>query len=92
MVTRVSFIAHGGTVQGVGFRYFAQKRANEYGLTGWCRNTTNNKVEGAVQGEDEAVGKFLKDVEEGPRHAKVVQLSREEQDCEEGESGFDIRH
>jgi len=25
-------------------RYFTQKRAAEYGLTGWVRNTDNNKV------------------------------------------------
>jgi acylphosphatase len=25
-------------------RYFTQKRAVEYSLTGWCRNTPNNKV------------------------------------------------
>lgn len=24
--------------------YFAQKKANEYGVTGWCRNTPDNKV------------------------------------------------
>ncbi|KAK1449824.1 acylphosphatase [Colletotrichum melonis] len=49
MVKRIYFLAHGGQVQGVGFRdavdrYFTQKRATEYGLTGWCRNTDNNKV------------------------------------------------
>ncbi|KAH8175754.1 acylphosphatase domain-containing protein [Sarocladium implicatum] len=89
---RVSFVAHGGQVQGVGFRYFAQKKANEYGVTGWCRNTPDNKVEGEAQGPDEAVSKFLKAVDQGPSQAKVVQLSTEGRDVVEGESKFDIRH
>ncbi|KAH6998133.1 hypothetical protein BKA56DRAFT_566905 [Ilyonectria sp. MPI-CAGE-AT-0026] len=44
MAKRVYFVAHGGIVQGVGFRYFTRRRAQEYGVTGWCRNTPDNKV------------------------------------------------
>jgi len=46
---RVYFLVHGGTVQGVGFRYFTQKRAREYSLTGWVRNMPNNKVTDNLQ-------------------------------------------
>ncbi|KAK1757638.1 Acylphosphatase [Echria macrotheca] len=91
MSKRFYFLAHGGVVQGVGFRYFTQKRAAEYGLTGWCRNTDDNKVEGEVQGPPETVRKFLKEVDDGPRHAKVVRLDKEERDIVEGEEGFGIR-
>lgn len=27
-----------------GSRYFTRKKAQAYGLTGWCRNTDDNKV------------------------------------------------
>jgi hypothetical protein len=34
----------------------------------------------------------LKDVDNGPRHAKVVRLDKEERDLLEGEAGFEVRH
>jgi acylphosphatase len=92
MSQRVYFLAHGGTVQGVGFRDFTNKRATQYGLTGWVRNTPNNKVEGEAQGDPETLKKFLKDVDNGPRYAKVVRLDREERDLVEGEAGFEVRY
>ncbi|KAH7162980.1 acylphosphatase [Dactylonectria estremocensis] len=91
MAKRVYFLAHGGTVQGVGFRYFTRKRALEYGITGWCRNTPNNKVEGEAQGDDDVMIKFLKDVDNGPRHATVVRLDKEDRDVVEGEDSFEVR-
>ncbi|KAE8556251.1 hypothetical protein EYB25_000952 [Talaromyces marneffei] len=42
-LTRVRFKVH-GTVQGVSFRAFTQKRATEYGVTGWVRNTPDGRV------------------------------------------------
>ncbi|KAB5530474.1 acylphosphatase [Coniochaeta sp. 2T2.1] len=81
---RVYFLAHGGMVQGVGFRYFTQKRAAEYKLTGW--------VEGEAQGDHEAILSFLKDVDQGPRHSHVVRLDQEDREVVEGETEFRVRH
>ncbi|ROW11582.1 hypothetical protein VMCG_01314 [Cytospora schulzeri] len=92
MTRRVYFLAHGGMVQGVGFRFFVRKQATEYGLTGWVRNTPNNKVEGEAQGEDSIIKTFLKDVDAGPRGAKVVKLDTEDRDVLDGETGFEVRH
>ncbi|KAF5125436.1 hypothetical protein E5D57_010123 [Metarhizium anisopliae] len=50
------------------------------------------KVEGEAQGDEDTLSKFLKDVDQGPRHAKVVQLTREDRDVIEGEASFSIRH
>ncbi|KAK4461037.1 Acylphosphatase-like domain-containing protein [Cladorrhinum samala] len=97
MVKRVYFLAHGGMVQGVGFRYFTRRRATELGLTGWVRNTDDNKVEGEAQGDDASVDQLLKDVDKGPRGSKVVKLDKEEREVikggeeEGGEGGFEIR-
>ncbi|XWW92156.1 hypothetical protein V2A60_000079 [Cordyceps javanica] len=92
MTKRVYFVAHGGTVQGVGFRYFTRKRAQAYGLTGWCRNTPDNKVEGEAQGEEASVEKLMKDVDQGPSHATVVKLTQEARDVISDEAEFTIRH
>ncbi|KND95362.1 Acylphosphatase [Tolypocladium ophioglossoides CBS 100239] len=92
MARRFYFVAHGGVVQGVGFRYFTQQRARDYGITGWCRNTPDNKVEGEAQGEDDALDSFFKDVDKGPRHAIVVQFTKEDRDVVDGESSFSVRH
>ncbi|KAH8678945.1 Acylphosphatase-like domain-containing protein [Tricladium varicosporioides] len=91
MVTRVSFRVH-GQVQGVSFRYFTKKKANSYNLTGWVRNTSNGKVEGEVQGEEDGVQKLLKDIDKGPTHAHVVKLEKSEIEVVEGEIGFEVRH
>ncbi|RKU43809.1 hypothetical protein DL546_006428 [Coniochaeta pulveracea] len=88
--TRVYFLAHGGLVQGVGFRYFARERANHHKLTGWVRNTDNNKVEGEAQGHPNSVNNFLKDIDKGPRHSKVVKLDQEQRDIVEDETEFGV--
>jgi len=90
MAKRISFLVH-GQVQGIGFRYFAQKKATSYGLTGWVRNTANSKVEGEAQGEEDGLQKFLKDIDRGPTHAHVVKLEKSEIEVQEGESSFEVR-
>ncbi|KAK4117340.1 ARM repeat-containing protein [Canariomyces notabilis] len=71
--------------------YFTRHRAIENNLTGWVRNTDNNKVEGEAQGEEDALATFLKAVDKGPRHAHVVRLDKEDREVVEGEEGFEIR-
>ncbi|KAH6636679.1 Acylphosphatase-like domain-containing protein [Chaetomium tenue] len=92
MVKRVYFLAHGGTVQGVGFRSFTRHQAVEHKLTGWVRNTDNNKVEGEAQGEEDAITAFLKHVNKGPWLAEVVRLDKEDREVVGGEAEFEIRH
>lgn len=44
-----------GKVQGVFFRKYTATKANELGLKGWCRNTSEGTVVGVIQGPPEAV-------------------------------------
>ncbi|GFF62661.1 acylphosphatase [Aspergillus lentulus] len=75
----------------VGFRDFTQKRAVEYGLKGWVKNTTCGRVEGEVQGSDETLQKFFKDIDKGPRLAHVVKIEKRDLTPEEGEDHFAVR-
>lgn len=48
-----------GRVQGVGFRYTAQKHAEKLGLTGTVQNLSNGKVKLIAQGEKESLERLL---------------------------------
>jgi acylphosphatase len=80
-----------GRVQGVGFRAWSRRRAEGEGLRGWVRNRADGAVEVHVAGPGEAVERFARALEEGPRGARVRQVRRE--DGAEGlpERGFEIR-
>ncbi|KAL2066016.1 hypothetical protein VTL71DRAFT_2087 [Oculimacula yallundae] len=91
MAKRISFRVHGDVQAGVGFRYFTRKKATSYNLTGWVRNTNDNKVEGEVQGDDEKLELFMKDVRKGPSHSTVDKVDRGEMDVVDGEEGYEVR-
>lgn len=38
------------------------------------------------------MGKFLKDIEKGPRGASVKKVEQEDRELTEGEAAFDVRH
>ncbi|CAK7214392.1 hypothetical protein SCUCBS95973_002131 [Sporothrix curviconia] len=90
-VKRVYFLAHGGTVQGVGYRLFAQRKARLVNVTGWVRNLPNNKVEGEVQGEEADVATLLQRLDRGPPMAHVVRFDKEDREVVEGEASFEVR-
>ncbi len=66
-----------GRVQGVGFRFFAERAARDAGVRGFVRNLPDGGVETVAEGEDDAVHRYLERVRQGPMGARVtdVQLS-----------------
>ena len=44
---------------------------------------------GEAQGDADSIKKLLKDLNDGPRHAHVVKLEKQEIDTVEGEGGFE---
>jgi len=69
-LVRVRVLA-GGRVQGVAFRYFAEKWAVSIGVTGWVRNLADGRVEVVAEGDAGNVEMFLDRLREGPRMARV---------------------
>lgn len=60
-----------GKVQGVGYRRFAQKRAQSLGLSGWTRNLLDGRVEVWAQGAAAELEKFCEQLREGPPFSVV---------------------
>lgn len=60
-----------GTVQGVGFRPFVFQLAEQHELTGWVRNT-NSEVDIELDGDEEALNSFLRDLRERAPPLAVV--------------------
>ena len=63
-----------GRAQGVGFRFFMQRKARELGVTGWVRNRRDASVEAVVQGEPDAVEAITAWARRGPPSAAVAEL------------------
>ncbi|MBC2777805.1 acylphosphatase [Parasphingopyxis marina] len=63
-----------GRVQGVFYRDWTVETARRLGLTGWVRNRRDGTVEAVVQGEDEAVERFIEMAKDGPPRAGVKHI------------------
>jgi len=72
LITRKLSIA--GHVQGVGFRFYMQRKARELGVTGWVRNRRDGSVEAMIQGDSEAVEAMTAWARRGPPGAMVAEL------------------
>ena len=64
-----------GVVQGVGYRLSLQREARAAGLTGWVRNRRDGRVEAELEGEPDAVDELVAWAHEGPRHARVSDVT-----------------
>jgi acylphosphatase len=61
-----------GRVQGVGFRYFVQSRAQWHGLRGFVRNLADGRVEVEAVGPVESLEVFLGELQQGPPASQVL--------------------
>lgn len=67
-----------GRVQGVGFRFFAERAARELGVRGWVRNLPDGSVETVAEGEEDAVSLYLARLKTGPRASRVDAVAVDE--------------
>ncbi len=78
-----------GKVQGVFFRISAKRKADELDLVGIVRNEGDRTVYIEVEGEEEALDKFLDWCNQGSDYAKVEKVEAKEVGLKEYDS-FDI--
>ncbi|MDQ6653550.1 MAG: acylphosphatase [Acidobacteriota bacterium] len=75
MATRIArkFLIR-GDVQGVGYRFFAQRAAARHQVSGYVRNCPDRTVEAVAEGSPTNVEEFKKDLVTGPQWATVEQV------------------
>ncbi len=67
-----------GRVQGVGFRYFAQRAAEGLALAGYVRNLEDGRVEVYAVGPEEKLSELAGLLHRGPRWAEVYGVEEQE--------------
>jgi acylphosphatase len=89
-IRRVEVIVE-GRVQGVGFRDFCVRSAERLGVVGYAANLDNGCVRVVAEGRGEALEAFVREIERGPRLARV-EHARASWQAPLGEfSRFDVR-
>jgi acylphosphatase len=76
MTTRVHIIVE-GLVQGVGFRWYAARKAEALGLAGHVRNLYDGTVELEAEGDRSLLEELIRALKVGPRSARVTNLRLE---------------
>ncbi len=63
-----------GLVQGVGYRWFADRTARKYDLKGFVENLVDGSVYLEVEGEKNVIENLIKDLRSGPNLSKVEDI------------------
>lgn len=63
-----------GEVQGVGYRFFAQRAAARHQVVGYVKNLPDGTVEALAEGSPQTVEAFKHDLATGPRFSYVEQV------------------
>lgn len=61
-------------VQGVGFRFFAQRSAARHQVRGYVKNLPDGRVEALAMGPEKNVEAFKHDLAAGPRFSQVDEI------------------
>ena len=82
-----------GLVQGVGYRYFAQRVAERLGVSGYVKNRRDGRVEVYALGTPEQLQGLQAELERGPRMASVSGVeATDAQFLAEYADGFSVEH
>ena len=79
-----------GEVQGVGYRFFAQRAAARHQVVGYVRNLPDGSVEVLAEGPANRVESFKLDLVTGPQWAAVAQVEEIDLEPSDEYSAFRI--
>ena len=88
---RAEIIAN-GLVQGVGFRYFVLRNAQQLGLTGYTKNLFSGEVLTVAEGEKGLIEDLFKKIRIGPSYSSVKNAKITWSENKNEFTSFDIRH
>jgi acylphosphatase len=82
-----------GIVQGVGYRYFAQRAARRLEISGYTKNLHDGRVEVYAIASETSHAALRAELERGPHGASVEQVSEEEAGLESRwAEGFSVEY
>ena len=79
-----------GRVQGVGYRWFAIRAAERFGVVGYARNQAGGEVEVHAQAEESALESFKQELQRGPHSARVTEVVEQDSPLSNNYSSFHI--
>jgi acylphosphatase len=89
-IARRFFIS--GDVQGVGYRFFAQRAAARHQIVGYVKNLKDGRVEALAEGPGPNVEAFKHDLATGPRFSSIDHVEEINLDPTGLYSSFRIEH
>lgn len=79
-----------GKVQGVFFRKNIKQKAGKLNVSGWVKNTNDDKVEIFAQGSEENIDSFINWCKHGPPKAEVRNIQVQEKEINNTLNEFSI--
>lgn len=80
-----------GLVQGVGFRWFTERKAKEIGVNGWVKNLWDGSVEIVAEGDEEVLKVFIEEIKKGPPLSRVEKVEERWENYKGEFDSFEIR-
>ncbi|MEA2077254.1 MAG: acylphosphatase [Candidatus Marinimicrobia bacterium] len=63
-----------GTVQMVGYRWYAKQKADQMNIKGFVRNISRGEVEIIAQGNEDDILTYIDHLKQGPSRAQVARI------------------
>jgi acylphosphatase len=80
-----------GRVQGVSFRYYTQREAQQHSLTGWVANKRDGTVKVVAEGAEKELQQLQDFLKRGPAMARVDRVDVDLMEATGEFTRFDIR-
>ena len=77
-------------VQGVGYRYFALRKANQYGMKGYVKNLADGNVLCVAEGVEGLVKDFIQELKTGPMFSQVTSVKVDTSPDLNGYKNFEV--